>query len=120
MIRRRDEGVVLEGMTPETTDALLRCGGIFSQHGLTAVVTSGRDSHASGLHPTGRAFDLRLPSRLVFEQVLRTPWDKKERDFDQRVALEIRAALGENFDVILERHQSNQWAWHIHVEYDPR
>ncbi len=115
----RDDGVQLEGLTSETVCALFVCDRIYRQHGIEAVITSARDSHSDGLHPEGKAFDLRLPSRLVFERIFEEPWDRKKRDLDERIWVELIVALGQEFDVILERHQTNPWVWHIHVEHDP-
>lgn len=115
----RDDGVQLGGLTDETIRALFVCDRVYRQHGIEAVITSARDSHSDGLHPEGRAFDLRLPSRLVFEQILKEPWDRKKRDLDEIIEIELIETLGGEFDVTLERHHSNPFWWHIHVEWDP-
>lgn len=114
-------GVRLEGMTERTLWALNECDQFLRTLNLDVVVTSGRDSHDSGLHPMGRAFDLRLPSRLVFEQFFgHGSWDKQERDFDVDVVSALKLRLGAEFDVVLERHQKNPYYWHVHVENDPK
>lgn len=76
---------------------------IFAAENLKAVVTSATSGvHGVGsLHYLGLAFDLRTKDlSLVTAQYLK---DK------------IKAALGDEFDVILETNPP-----HLHVEYDPK
>lgn len=115
--------VKLEGMTDRTLKALVEVDRLVREEFcLDIVVTSANDQpeeHAQGSrHGTGQAFDLRLPSRLVAEKFFEK-WGGTVRRIDKRVTDRIRERLGESFDVILEDHQRNPWAWHIHVEHDP-
>lgn len=103
----------------ECVHALADCAEIYRHFGTEAVITSANDgTHGGGsLHPFGRAFDLRLPSRCLAGEIA---WDGTSSLFDHIVAGEIRERLRDRgFDVVLELHQTNPSLWHIHVEHDP-
>lgn len=121
---RFKSGVDLAGCIPEIIQAMFVADRVLRDRGVEAVVTSARDSHDGPLHNctdgTCRAFDLRLPSRLAFEQVIKRPWVPHKYDLDYSVASQLRGMLGDHFDVVLERHQQDPLEWHIHVEYDPK
>ena len=91
------EGVSLAGLQLVMRTAIKEAGRIWRQHGKIELrITSALEgSHSIGsLHPVGLALDFELPS-------------------DPRNACaDLRAALGSNYDVILEGD-------HVHVEYDP-
>ena len=98
-------GVRLAELQPQTVLAMLIVHSILARSGTQCVITSCNDSKHSdaSLHYQGRAFDFRT----------------KTYKFDKQALIqEIRAALGEEFDVLLEDEDGpNQ---HAHVEYDPR
>ncbi len=116
-------GAKASGLNEETSRATFTVDRIFRIWGIEAYLTSGNDQptmHKSeSLHKEGRAFDLRLPSRLVAE-FYHDAWDQKIHPVDERVCEALRIQLMGDFDVILECHQDNPYAWHIHVEYDPK
>lgn len=95
------EGVKIVGLKPEAVLGIMICDGVYSKHGIDCVVTSATDSkHGRGsFHYLGMAFDLRT------------------RDMDsnlkQEIVIELRIALGSEFDVVLESD-------HIHVEWNPK
>ncbi len=115
--------VKLAGMTDPTLKSLVEVDRLVREEfALDIVVTSANDqpeAHSkNSRHGKGRAFDLRLPSRLVTEKFF-GKWDKKIARIDKRVTERIRERLGASYDVILEDHQQTAWNWHIHVEHDP-
>ncbi len=117
--------VRIEGLTEETARALIQCGEVYRSWSLEAVLTSGKDqpdAHgATSLHKDGRAFDLRLPSRLVYAKFFNgEAWGKRIYAVDRAIAKEMESTIGDDFDVVLEHHQANPYAWHIHVEFDPK
>lgn len=94
-------GVRISGIRPELLLAVIAMDGIFSQRAKSMVITAVIDgSHSRGsLHYAGMAFDVRtrdLPINEVDE-----------------VASLARAALGADFDVVVETD-------HLHVEYQPK
>lgn len=97
-------GVKLHGLRPEMLACLWPVAGVYGSHGVeVCTVTSGTEPgpHKRGsLHFNGLALDFRTirASRLV-------DW--------QRVADEVREALTDEFDVVLE-------ATHLHVEFHPK
>lgn len=101
MIKIKDTSVALSGLCPQIVLALVgTVVPIYAEYGLKdVVITSGNDSHhsKSSLHYSGQAVDLRVWS-------LPTP---------DKVAEEIGAALGMDFDCIYEGD-------HIHLEYQPK
>jgi hypothetical protein len=96
-------GVKLLGIQPEMVAALPAISAAFRTFGREAVVTSAAEPEArhrrGSLHYSGLAIDLRIRHL--------SPEDAP------RVADELRAALTQEFDVILESD-------HIHLEYQPK
>lgn len=91
-------GVELSGLSPQMVmAALVVCS--LAEGEETVVVTSGSDSYHSSKskHYRGDALDFRTRNRPDAEA-----WAER-----------VKAALGRDFDVILEET-------HLHVEYDPR
>lgn len=116
----KDATVNLDGMTQCTKWGADCCDKVFVSWNLDMVVTSARDSHGpKSLHYHGRAFDLRLPSR-VFAEKLGGVWEKEISDFDRALYDELVETLGPEFQVLLEEHQASPYDWHIHVELDPK
>lgn len=93
--------VRVEGIQPEIVLALLPIQSVFGAYGQDLVITSALDGRhsPSSLHYEGRAVDLRT-------------WNLSA-DALERVAREIREALGPDFDVVIE-------PTHLHVEFDPK
>lgn len=94
-------GVRITGLRNEALFATTVAQSIFVDEGYDMTITSGTDgSHSRGSkHYCGDAFDLRT-------RHLASGMAAKIRD-------KLAEALGEEFDVILERT-------HIHVEFDPK
>jgi hypothetical protein len=91
-------GVRAAGIRPEIVLALQVAEGVWAAQGQALVVTSlteGRHSRTS-LHYAGAAADLRI-------------WDLDA----ERARRELAEALGEDYDVVLERD-------HIHCEFQPK
>jgi hypothetical protein len=99
-------GVKVGGIRPEMVVALAIVASVFERHGLDVVVTSALDGeHMVGsLHGKGLALDLRLPSKMGARTAS-----------DTVMAAALRAALGEEFDVVLEATPG-----HLHVEFQPK
>jgi hypothetical protein len=121
-MRRKNEGVVLAGMTTGTIEALVICDKVFSDESLDMMITSGNDSHSAAYHcmedGSCQAFDLRLPSRLMVAKFGAGAWVPREYRLDQIIRDRLHDALPFPFQVVLERHQDNPYVWHIHVEED--
>jgi hypothetical protein len=104
MIRLK-EGVNLDGVHPMIFYAIFKAGQIWERHREDLVLTSVNDGvHPGGVrpsfHPRGLAFDGRTHN-------LEAPMIACE---------ELAAALGPDFDVLLEsRGSPNE---HVHVQYD--
>ncbi len=98
------EGVSFTGVSPELVLGIFLAHQVYLQRQVPLVVTSLTDGRhgAQSLHFIGAAADLRLPSRFT-----EVPSD------DDRMAAELRAALGDEWDVVLEID-------HIHIEHDPK
>lgn len=94
-------GVKLTGVRAEIILAMQIAANIYRAHGHELVITSVTDGkHGMGsLHYVGQAVDLRT--------------SYFSRDEAAQVTVELREALGENYDVILEHD-------HIHVEFQPK
>lgn len=98
-------GVRLKELQPQTLLAMVVVHSILARSGTACVITSCNDSKHSerSLHYKGRAFDFRT----------------KHYKFDKQALMqEIRAALGDEFDVLLESLGLEQE--HGHVEWDPQ
>ena len=96
-------GVKLTGLQPQMALAALIVTSVYAPAACT--ITSANDStHSEGsLHYKGQALDFRTKD-YAGDRV-------KLRD-------DVRAALGPDFDVVLEAlEQDNE---HLHVEYDPK
>lgn len=99
------EGVHLADLQPQMVLAAVIVHSIYSRSGCECVITSANDSAHSerSWHYKGRAFDFRTKNYKFDKGALRQ---------------EIKAALGEDFDVLLEDEGgANE---HLHVEYDPK
>ena len=82
----------------------------FAVHGASVTtITSGVDSHTTGLHPKGRALDFRTRDVVAFG--LFTVSETVER-----IVQQMREQLGADFDVVNE-HEAKV---HIHAEWDPK
>lgn len=94
-------GVRIIGLRPEIMLAVQVAASVYDKFGYDCVITSGTDgSHSRGsLHYAGQAVDLRT-------WIVNVEHRRPIRD-------EIAAALGGDFDVVLESN-------HIHVEYQPK
>jgi len=97
-------GVRLVGVLPQTVLAMGIANNVYFEAGYDFVITSvveGVHSRAS-IHYSGGAFDCRM----------------RHVPNDQRQAIkgQIRSALGDDYDVILESGNSP----HLHVEYQPK
>jgi hypothetical protein len=92
-------GVRVYGIRPEMVLALVAADRVWQRHGSELVVTSAMDgTHSRGsLHYAGCAADLRT-------------W---HLDDIEAAAQELREALGEDFDVVVE-------ASHVHLEFQPK
>ncbi len=107
MIRLK-EGVSLVGMQPQLSAVWQVAEGIWADEGAPElVVTSVNDGQHSttSLHWAGAAVDLRTKN---------LPSDAAKRRAKDR----LKAVLGRDFDVILEK--LGQAHEHVHVEWQPR
>lgn len=94
-------GVRITGMRPEILLAILAAERAYAEAGCELMITScieGKHS-AGSLHYVGAALDLRT-NHVPAEKL-------------QALVAKIRAALGGDFDVVLE-------ADHLHAEYQPK
>ena len=92
------DGVNIQGIKIEMRPVLVYADRIWKKYGQKLVITSGIDSeHSAGsLHYYGYALDLRTRDFKAAEK--------------KKCADELRLALGDGFDVVVEKT-------HIHVEY---
>ena len=91
-------GVSIDRLERNTRRGLGKVGDVFAAHSQEMVITStyeGTHSDAS-LHYANRAFDVRFPVHST-----------------QTIIRGIRTALGNRFDVVVEKT-------HYHIEYDPK
>jgi hypothetical protein len=97
-------GVSIVGVSPELAFGWTIIAAAYGAHGWVCVATAVTDGkHGNGsLHYVGSAIDLRLPSRQTGD-----PAD------DLRMVSELRIALGEEWDCVLEET-------HLHLEHDVR
>lgn len=100
-------GVRLTDLCPQMVLAALVIDGIYTKRGLECVITSANDSKHSdaSLHYKGRALDFRTHYDALNWKELAL------RD-------EIKEALGQDFDVVMEGVGEPQE--HLHAEYDPK
>jgi len=93
-------GVRLLGLKPEVSIGLQVAEGVYAAHGWTLRLTCGTEGkhQRASLHYAGQAVDLGLPPSGT--------------DLPAFI-VELRLALGEEFDVLLE-------ADHIHLEWQPK
>lgn len=103
---RLKPGVRLTDLAPQTVLGMVIVDGIFARRGLECVITSVNDSRHSvaSWHYKGRAFDVRTKFAAL-------------DGLEMELLTEIREALGEEFDVVLEAVGTDNE--HIHVEHDP-
>lgn len=73
------------------------------------TITSGVDSHTTGLHPKGRALDFRTRD-------VQALLGESRNVVVERIVQEMQRRLGEDFDVINEHVER----LHIHAEWDPK
>lgn len=105
MIHLKDDSVDVSGTHRMLWFAIFTAAEIWERHGAELVLTSVKDGEHPGgtrpsFHPRGLAFDARTHN-------LEAPMILCE---------ELRAALGPDFDVLLEsRGSANE---HVHVQYD--
>lgn len=95
-------GVKIHGIQPEIIIALMAAQKVYDRHGIEMVVTSCKDGKhmKNSFHAIGLAVDLRTR-------------DMKDRAQVEQIAKEIRAALGPDFDVVVESD-------HLHIESDEK
>lgn len=94
-------GASLLGLAPQMIVALIAAESAYKRRGADLVITSGSDGHHSltSLHYAGHAIDLRTRNLKPGEA--------------GDIARELKEALGEHFDVVLESD-------HLHLEYQQR
>jgi acyl CoA:acetate/3-ketoacid CoA transferase beta subunit len=99
-IMKIKNGVTMNKLSSQIVLALITASGIYQANGQELVITSITDAvhKKESLHYTGNAVDLRTN---VFSSATA-----------KKVSQQLAAALGNNFDVVLESD-------HIHVEFDP-
>ena len=100
-------GVKLFDIKPQIVLAMIVVEGVYQSFNVEFVVTSVNDGkHSDGSwHYKGCAFDCRTKQASL---------DGKE----QALRDEIKAALGPDFDVVLEAVGTDNE--HVHIEYDPK
>ena len=93
------EGASLEGVSWRMWTAAIKAEPLWRKRGAELVITSGSDGKhgQNSLHYKGLALDFRI-------------WNLGGAESD--VLPELKAALGPEYDVVLEGD-------HFHVEYDP-
>lgn len=102
-------GVRLRGLRPEVVMAALVVAGVYEKYGFSCTITSAVDGrHMDGSeHYTGLALDFRLNDLSGIPPRTRP-----------MIAADVRAALGEDFDVIHEGAGTENE--HLHIEFDPK
>lgn len=95
-------GVKLNGLGSEILLGIMVAKSVYEAHGIDLVITSGTDSkHGySSEHYKGDAVDIRTKN-------INPAYERKI------IADQIKEALGQEFDVVLESS-------HLHIEYDPK
>lgn len=99
--------VRLLGLRSEMVMAHTIVASVYAQHGHDCVITTGIEgTHTYGSeHYTGLALDYRLNDILPVEH-------------RAKIAGAVKAALGQDFDVLHE--DAGTAEEHLHVEYDPK
>lgn len=99
-------GVRLTDLAPQIVLAYVIVKDIFASRFLPCVITSANDSRhgANSWHYKGRALDFRTKYAAL-------------NGHEAELLAEIREALGDEFDVVLESVGTENE--HIHIEYDP-
>ena len=99
--------VKLTDLAPQLALAALIVDSIYRERGVECVITSANDSKhgANSWHYKGRALDFRCKQAELDGQ-------------EQSLRDEIKAALGDEFDVVLEAVGTENE--HVHLEYDPK
>ena len=94
-------GVRILGIRPEIAFIMPAVQKVYDDHGTELVITSVTDGkHSRGsLHYAGAALDLRTRDT--------------SRETAKRITAALKKALGDDFDVVLERD-------HIHMEYQAK
>ncbi len=100
-------GVRLLGLKPEILVGLQVAEGVYANHGWTLRLTSGREGQhtRASLHYAGQAVDVGFPPQLDATAIPRSLYPA--------LIAELKAALEEQFDVVLETD-------HIHIEFQPK
>ena len=100
------KGVTISKLTPQAVLAFVIVQPIFHRRDRVCIMTSGDDSthKPTSKHYTGDAFDLRSKHLRLAEK--------------GEVLVEMKEALGENYDVIIEL--VGEPLEHYHIEYDPK
>jgi len=95
------DGVNLSNIHEKMWGAVPKISSVYEKYGIECVITSGRDGTHSphSLHYAGKALDIRTNN-------IGSDGAKV------KIFTEIKAALGDEFDVVLESD-------HIHAEFDP-
>jgi hypothetical protein len=102
-------GVKLGGLRPEMAVGLGIVALVYMKYGFDLWITSGLDgvhSAKGSLHGKGLALDFRVTSYEL---------PGPTNDGDRLIAKDCRAALGAEYDVVLEDGPK-----HLHVEFDPK
>ena len=104
---RLKAGVKLAHLSPQMALGAAIVAAVYSRFGVECVVTSANDSKHSqrSKHYVGDALDFRTKQATL---------DGREEDLRE----EVKAALGDDFDVVLEDVGTDNE--HLHVEYDPK
>jgi hypothetical protein len=107
MITIKDSSVRLTDLCPQMVLAFIIVDGVLGSYGVPCVITSVNDGKHSvnSWHYKGRAGDV----RSKYPQL-----DGKEQEARDK----IKAALGRDFDVVIEAIGTDNE--HFHVEYDPK
>jgi hypothetical protein len=109
-------GVRLKGLVPQMVLAHYVVGECFARHGLPAFITSVNDGthSATSLHhgKAGKYTDGLC--RAIDYRTKYPELDGREETFRS----EVKAALGDDFDVVIEDIGTENE--HLHVEWDPK
>lgn len=113
-------GISIEKVSPQVLFALPIVDQLFydagAKHGL--MLTSLFRMGSFSLHGEGKAFDVRLLSRILAEQA-HVSWTEQITPKDRALELQMQLELGPDWDVVLESQQVEPHDWHFHLEFDP-